>query len=161
MLGWSAGGLQPPSTTQSNTRPSVQQQVPGRRQPGPNFALNHTEQQQQQQQQHQLQQQVLLQQKQQPSPQQQRGHTHQQEALFVTPVTTCTSGDFRTAGHVGAADSCSWENQSSDPVLSELLDQVIDIVPESIITAGRTQCCISFMYGELTGEIGDTLITRL
>jgi hypothetical protein len=98
--------------------------------------LNHPEQQQQQQHQ-----QALLQQKQQ-SQQQQRGHAHQQE-VFVTPVTTCTSGDFRTTGHVGAGDSPSiWENQSSDPVLSELLDQVIDFVPESIITGKSLLCLI-------------------
>jgi hypothetical protein len=57
--------------------------------------------------------------------------------MFVTPVTTCTSGEFRATAVVGASDSPGiWENQSSDPVLSELLDQVIDIVPESIITGG-------------------------
>ena len=62
--------------------------------------------------------------------------------MFVTPVTTCTSGDLRTTGLVGAADSPGmWENQSSDPVLSELLDQVIDIVPESVIT-GWCQCLV-------------------
>ncbi|XP_069691710.1 nuclear receptor coactivator 2-like isoform X3 [Periplaneta americana] len=136
------GGLQPPSTTQSPTRPNVQQQTQGRRQPGPNFSMNHPEQQQQQQQQQQLQQQVLLQQKQQQlqqQQQQQHGHTHQQETLYVTSVTSCTSGDFRTSGPVGAADSPSmWDGQSSDPVLSEILDQVIDIVPESIITDNAT-----------------------
>ncbi|XP_069691717.1 nuclear receptor coactivator 2-like isoform X10 [Periplaneta americana] len=140
--GWSGGGLQPPSTTQSPTRPNVQQQTQGRRQPGPNFSMNHPEQQQQQQQQQQLQQQVLLQQKQQQlqqQQQQQHGHTHQQETLYVTSVTSCTSGDFRTSGPVGAADSPSmWDGQSSDPVLSEILDQVIDIVPESIITDNAT-----------------------
>jgi hypothetical protein len=61
----------------------------------------------------------------------------------VNPGTSCAPGDFRITGQVGTADSPGiWENQSSsDPVLSELLDQVIDIVPESII-AGRLQCHI-------------------
>jgi hypothetical protein len=69
--------------------------------------------------------------------------------LFVNPGTACAPGDFRIAGPVGPADSPGiWENQSSsDPVLSDLLDQVIDIVPESII-AGKSQCHISLVYME-------------
>ncbi|KAJ9600431.1 hypothetical protein L9F63_009287, partial [Diploptera punctata] len=107
--GWSGGGLQPPSTAQSPTRPNMQQQVPVRR-PAPNFS----------DQQHQ----VLLQQ--QKSQQQQR---LQQEGPFVTPGTS----DFRI-GFVTASDNASlWEDQSSDPVLSQLLDQVIDIVPDTAI----------------------------
>lgn len=36
------------------------------------------------------------------------------------------SGDFRQAN----TDQTTWDNQSSDPVLSDILDSVIDIVPD-------------------------------
>ncbi|CAD6227526.1 GSCOCG00001209001-RA-CDS [Cotesia congregata] len=39
-------------------------------------------------------------------------------------------GDFRTP----VTESNTWDNQSSDPALSELLDQVIEFVPDEVIT---------------------------
>lgn len=35
-------------------------------------------------------------------------------------------------------DHTMWDNQSSDPVLSDLLDQVIDIVPDAVCTDSST-----------------------
>ena len=39
------------------------------------------------------------------------------------------TGDYRQSG----TDPNSWDNQSSDPDLSEILDQVIDFVPENAL----------------------------
>ena len=117
VLGWSGGGLQPPSTAQSPTRPNMQQQVQVRRSIT-NFNVNHPDQQQHQ---------VLLQQ----PKQQQR---IQQEGPFVAPG----SSDFRT-GMVSATDSSViWDDQSSDPVLSQILDQVIDTLPDTIMSGKHT-----------------------
>lgn len=43
-------------------------------------------------------------------------------------------GEFRTP----AAESNTWDNQSSDPDLSDILDQVIDFVPDEVITDSST-----------------------
>ncbi|XP_043275329.1 nuclear receptor coactivator 2-like isoform X12 [Venturia canescens] len=43
------------------------------------------------------------------------------------------SGDYRPAG----MDPNSWDNQSSDPDLSDILDQVIEFVPDEAIAASR------------------------
>ncbi|XP_044595965.1 nuclear receptor coactivator 3 isoform X2 [Cotesia glomerata] len=45
-----------------------------------------------------------------------------------------SSGDFRTP----VTESNTWDNQSSDPALSELLDQVIEFVPDEVITDSST-----------------------
>jgi len=45
------------------------------------------------------------------------------------------SGEYRQTSN----DSTNWDNQSSDPDLSEILDQVIEIVPDEAISSNYSE----------------------
>ncbi|KAK9510692.1 hypothetical protein O3M35_005428 [Rhynocoris fuscipes] len=66
----------------------------------------------------------LQQQQQQQQQQLQQQHQQQQQQQQQRVSVHCTTGISRPQP--------TWDNQSSDPVLSDLLDQVIEIVPEAI-----------------------------
>lgn len=62
--------------------------------------------------------------------QQQQQQLQQQQQQQQAQQQARVSFEYRT----NQAAHDNWDLQSSDPLLSELLDQVIDIVPDAIIT---------------------------
>lgn len=60
----------------------------------------------------------------------------------MAQMDTEFSGDYRSAG----LDPNSWDNQSSDPDLSDILDQVIEFVPDDAIAGNYF---LSFSYSLL------------
>lgn len=120
-LGWTGANLQPPSTTAAPSRPVQHQQDSTRLRSQQPIFLNRLLNQHESSQNNQSLHTQKLQQQQAQS-QQQRSHI---DNSFNSPVSGVIS--------VISADSPNvWDNQSSDPVLSDLLDQVIDIVPEGV-----------------------------
>lgn len=57
----------------------------------------------------------------------------QQQRPQMGPIESefAGSGEYRQTSN----DPTNWDNQSSDPDLSEILDQVIDFVPDDAITS--------------------------
>ena len=57
----------------------------------------------------------------------------QQQRPQIGPIESefAGSGEYRQTSN----DPTNWHNQSSDPDLSEILDQVIEIVPDEDITS--------------------------
>ncbi|KAL0274024.1 UNVERIFIED_CONTAM: hypothetical protein PYX00_006559 [Menopon gallinae] len=133
---WSGGNIQTPAGAGPG-RPQAQtphtNAVRPQRQGGNQFLTQILSQQQdhqqnvqinkQQQQQQQQQQTQSPQQPQQAQPQQQQPASQQQPQQCVQDMNS---------------DHNLWDNQSSDPVLSDLLDQVIDIVPDTVGTDSST-----------------------
>ena len=65
--------------------------------------------------------------------QQQRPQMGQMDSEFTG------SGEYRQT----STDPSNWDNQSSDPDLSDILDQVIEFVPDEAITGNKINWYLS------------------